>query len=54
MTSMDGKIRPHPQRMKDEPILDSLEGYECFDDNRDGQADYCGRDSDNSGYFEEV
>ena len=32
----------------------SLEGYECFDNNNDGNADYCGRDSDNSGYFEEL
>lgn len=32
----------------------SLEGYDCFDDNKDGKADYCARDGDNSGYYEEV
>ncbi len=30
----------------------SLEGYECFDQNKDGKSDYCGRDLNNNGYHE--
>ena len=32
----------------------SLDGYECFDQNKDGKSDFCGKDLNNNGYFEVI
>ena len=32
----------------------SLEDYACYDTNKDGKSDFCEKDNDNSGYYEEV